>query len=180
MAASTVSINITNSANSKQPAPVKLLEKLVGDLELLVKSLLERVQQQPDGDQEVDSVIRDDNLDLQKFCAKLEFLLQFSLREKKNHRDETIGLSGVSLGSASSRRLEYWSMIQDVFKSSRSFDDAVKYVKSLSSDVKTNIGRARAFLRFCLQYHRLAYAIQQLTMEDRVVGLETLIIHHNF
>ena len=41
----------------------------------------------------------------------------------------------------------------------------LKFIK-----VKTNLGRARAFLRFCLQYHRLADAVQQLTMEDKLVA----------
>lgn len=113
--------------------------------------------------------IRDDTLDLQKFCAKLEFLLQFGLRDRKNGggASDSSG-SSSSMPSASHHRQEYWTMIQDVFKSSRSFEDAVKYVKSLS-EIKSSLGKARAFLRFCLQYHRLADAIQQLTMEERVV-----------
>ena len=65
---------------------------------------------------------------------------------------------------------DYWGFINDVLKSSRSFQDAIKYVKNLK-DVKTNIGRGRAFIRFCLQYHRLADAIQQLMMEDKVIKL---------
>lgn len=149
---------------SSTPSGQKLVEKLIGDLETLVKTLSSDLVEQPIGD---------DRLDLQKFCAKLEFLLQFGLREKKSSGSGAIEIGGgasTTTTTTTRRLVEYWTMIQDVFKSSRSFDDAVKYVKSLSSELKTNMGRARAFLRFCLQYHRLADAVQQLTMEPRVVA----------
>lgn len=157
----------TASVNSPwtKPAPQKLAEKLICDLELLVKSL--QVSFKGD-EEEASQPISDDNLDLQKFCAKFEFLLQFGLRDRKNGSSSG-GNGSVDLTAATSHRHEYWTMLNDVFKSSRGFEDAVKYVKSLS-EVKTGLGKARVFLRFCLQYHRLADAIQQLTMEDRVVG----------
>lgn len=152
------SVTSTNSSSINRSAPVKLVEKLIADLETLVKSLASSSSgNENDEDRET---IRDDTIELQKFCAKLEFLLQFGLKDRKN--------GGGNESSPASHRHEYWSMIQDVLKTSRSFEDAVKYVKSLS-EIKSNLGKARAFLRFCLQYHRLADAIQQLTMEDRVV-----------
>ncbi|CAF0759395.1 unnamed protein product [Brachionus calyciflorus] len=141
-----------NTPSKQDPnKQAKIIDKLVNDLEDLTKKLndLQQINQ-------VDSnyLIRDDCLELQKFCAKLEYLIQFNLRDKKG------GLNDNK---------EYWTFILDVLKSSRSFEDAVKYVKNIN-EIKTNLGRARAFIRFCLQYHRLADAIQQLTMEDKILS----------
>lgn len=132
----------------------KIINKLVNDLEELTKKLinLQNLNQNDDN-----FAIRDDCVELQKFCAKLEYLIQFNLKEKK-------GLS------TSAESKEYWTFIVDVLKSSRSFEDAIKYVKNIN-EIKTNIGRARGFIRFCLQYHRLADAVQQLIMEDKLLNV---------
>lgn len=147
----------TSSTPSKDlNKQAKIIEKIISDLEDLAKKLIDLQQVN-----QIEStyVIRDDCLELQKFCAKLEYLIQFNLKEKK----------GASLNSQSNDSREYWTFILDVLKSSRSFEDAVKYVKNIN-EIKTNIGRARAFIRFCLQYHRLADAIQQITMDDKILS----------
>lgn len=140
----------------------KFIEKLIKDLEELCKKLIdlhESNQNDP---------IRDDCYELQKFCAKLEYLIQFSLKDKKGSANLASNSTNPEASLNSSR--EYWSFIVDVLKSSRSFEDAIKYVKNIN-EIKTSMGRARAFIRFCLQYHRLADAVQQLTMEDKVMAL---------
>lgn len=166
-------------ANNKL-ASLKIVEKLISDLEILVKSLINQQQAlNEDSESENPTSIRDDSYELQKFCAKLEFLIQFNLKDRKGGGGPL--LSSPSGGSGPSghhgeiiahttTRNEYWSLLQDVFKASRSFEDAIKYVKSLN-EIKSSLGKGRVFLRFCLQYHRLADAIQQLTMDDRVVRL---------
>ncbi|RNA11299.1 FYVE and coiled-coil domain-containing 1-like isoform X1 [Brachionus plicatilis] len=146
-----------NSATASTPSTdkhSKITNKLVTDLEDLVKKL---ANFQNLNHNDCNFAIRDDCVELQKFCAKLEYLLQFNLRERKG-----------SSSSAESR--EYWTFIQDMLKTSRSFEDAIKYVKNIN-EIKTNIGRARGFIRFCLQYHRLADAIQQLIMEEKLLNV---------
>jgi hypothetical protein len=146
-----MNIGATNTPSKDLNKQVKIIEKLVADLEDLAKKLID--QQQADSS----VVIRDDSLELQKFCAKLEYLIQVNLKEKKG------------LSSQANDQREYWSFILDALKSSRSFEDAIKYVRNIN-EIKTNIGRARAFIRFCLQYHRLADAMQQITMEHKVLN----------
>lgn len=144
-----------NSVTASTPSNgnyAKITSKLVADLEELTKKLIDL---QTSNQNDCNFVIRDDCIDLQKFCAKLEYLLQFNLKDKK--------------GSSSENR-EYWTFILDVLKSSRSFEDAIKYVKNIN-EIRTNIGRGRGFIRFCLQYHRLADAIQQLIMDDKFLNL---------
>lgn len=133
---------------------VKIINKLVADLEELTKKLINFQNSNQD---DCNFAIRDDCIDLQKFCAKLEYLLQFNLKDKKG-------------SSSSSESREYWSFILDVLKASRSFEDAIKYVKNIN-EIRTNIGRGRGFIRFCLQYHRLADAIQQLIMDDKFLNV---------
>lgn len=160
--------NTSLLSTNNEDKQTNLIEKYLTDLEDIVKKLIEY---QGNNKEEVFS---DDCNELQKFCFKFEFLIQFKLKEKKGLFD-TSNLSISSTSGENSQNLisvysskDYWSFISDVLKSSRGFQDAIKYVKNLR-DVKTNIGRGRAFIRFCLQYHRLADAIQQLMMEDKVI-----------
>lgn len=148
----------------------KLIQKQCNDLEELAKKLLE-IQNQKQNDliiNDKELTITDDCLELQKFCSKLEFLLQFKLKEKKSILSTDRNNSINNQTSNESNR-EYWSFILEILKSSRSFQDGIQFVKNLN-EIKTNLGRGRAFIRFCLHYHRLADAIQQLMMEDKLVS----------
>lgn len=151
-----MNIGTSNTPSKDLNKQAKIVEKIINDLEDLAKKLIDLQQINL---AESSYVIRDDCLELQKFCAKLEYLIQLNLKDKKS----------ASLNSQSSDSREYWNFILDVLKSSRSFEDAIKYVKNIN-EIKTNIGRARAFIRFCLQYHRLADAIQQLIMDDKILS----------
>lgn len=160
---------------------MKILEKQVSDLEDLCKKLTEQYNSSNNlslTNASCDLVlIKDDSNELQKFCSKLEYLLQFNLKEKKSLSSALSASPASSLSSPNSTinpsdntsNKEYWSFIVDVLKSSRSFEDAIKYVKNIT-EIKTNLGKARAFIRFCLQYHRLADAIQQLIMDNKVIS----------
>jgi hypothetical protein len=181
-------------SNSSQKY-AKIIEKILSDLEDLGQKIInihkgiidndntdqDQDYQSSENDEDgAERIIRDDCYELQKFCFKLEFLLQFELKEKKSFlasasATPTNGTPNPSLSSTSDTinlacNKEYWTMVNDVLKSSRSFQDAIKYVKNIN-EIKTNLGKGRAFIRFCLQYHRLADAIQQLMMENKVVGL---------
>ena len=181
--------NATPRASSRQEKYSKIVEKVLSDLEELGKKIIKisRRENLDDEDEpneyfsdENDSgetiTIRDDCYELQKFCFKLEFLLQFELKEKKSagflSQPSTPSTAGQQLDAGLSMsaclKREYWSFMNDALKSSRSFQDAIKYAKSIN-EIKTPLGKARAFIRFCLQYHRLADAVQQLMMEDKVV-----------
>ena len=170
------------SALANTPSPVavdnkhaRLVDKIVGDLETLGKKLIETQQKQVEiGDK---GLINDESLELQKFCSKLEYLIQFRLKEKKSgllyaaspsQNSANSGSASVDTSKIASSNREYWNFFVDVFKSSKSFQDAIKYVKNIN-EIKTNLGKGRAFIRFCLQYHRLADAIQQLTMDEKVL-----------
>jgi hypothetical protein len=144
---------------------LKIIEKQIADLEELCKTLI-NIQERKQNENLSEPCIKDDCYELQKFCFKLEYLFQSCLREKKGSSFSS-SLSPAVESSFSTR--EYWNLILDALKSSKSFEDALKYVKNLN-EVKTNLGRARAFIRFCLQYHRLADAIQQITMEPKVLS----------
>ena len=158
--------SITTSPHQLDDKHSKLIEKFVSDLETLVGKL---TALQKTNNSTTES-INDDCIELQKFCFKLEFLLQFKLKEKKSIFETSLAVPSGNesnlISTYSSR--DYWSFLVDVFKSSRGFQDAIKFVKNLS-ELKTNLGRGRAFIRFCLQYHRLADAIQQLMMEEKTV-----------
>ena len=163
--------NTSLLSTNNEDKQLVLIEKFLCDLEDIVKRLVE-IQ----GNNK-DEIFSDDCVELQKFCFKFEFLIQFKLKEKKGLFDTSaLSISSNTSGDTSQNLIsvysskDYWGFINDVLKSSRSFQDAIKYVKNLK-DVKTNIGRGRAFIRFCLQYHRLADAIQQLMMEDKVIKL---------
>jgi hypothetical protein len=186
--------NPPTTPKTTQQKHIKIVEKILSDLEELGRKLIDihrGVKHQPsettdqDGGQTTsdsddnngeDRTIRDDCYELQKFCFKLEFLLQFELKEKKGFLTSSSN-NGTPNPSASSDtpnlancvNREYWTFLHDVLKSSRSFQDAIKYVKSVY-EIKSSLGRGRAFIRFCLQYHRLADAVQQLMMENKVVG----------
>ncbi len=141
-----------------------IIQKFLTDLEEIVKSLAEQQATNPN------HVFSDDCIDLQKFCFKLEFLLQYKLKEKKSLFESTLTVSSQSTDNYISAYAskDYWTFFVEVFKSSRGFQDAIKYVRGLN-ELKTNLGRGRAFIRFCLQYHRLADAVQQLVMDEKIV-----------
>lgn len=170
------------NALASTPSPgvdkhARLVDKIVTDLETLCKKLIENQQKQIEiGDK---GLINDESIELQKFCSKLEYLIQFRLKEKKStgllytaspsqNASGSGAAASVDTSKIASSNREYWSFLVDVFKSSKSFQDAIKYVKNIN-EVKTNLGKGRAFIRFCLQYHRLADAIQQLTMDEKVL-----------
>jgi hypothetical protein len=204
----------TTTTNSNNSRHIKIIEKILTDLEDLCKKLInyskgiqeeeeERDEEERnedlreslnyersnefggdrlnDNDNDTNKTIRDGCYELQKFCFKLEFLLQFDLKEKKvgflstptsstaNHAVGTTSNTVDNLNLTSNMNKEYWTFINDILKSSRGFQDAIKYVKNIN-EIKSNLGKARAFIRFCLQYHRLADAIQHLVMEKKVLN----------
>ncbi|XP_013390207.1 FYVE and coiled-coil domain-containing protein 1 isoform X2 [Lingula anatina] len=98
--------------------------------------------------------ITDDCQTLHRFCAKLEYLLQAEQKAK------TTLLGG---------KKDYWNYFCDCLGSTKGLNDGIKFVKSLS-ELKTNLGKGRGFIRFALVHQRLADSIQQCAMNGKVTS----------
>lgn len=95
--------------------------------------------------------LTDDSPNLNKFCGKLELLLQIGMRER----------TGIFGGSKN-----YWDYLQECLSNNKNLKDGIRFVKS-RSELKTNVGRGRALIRFSLIHHRLADTIQYCLMNGR-------------
>ncbi|XP_067122105.1 FYVE and coiled-coil domain-containing protein 1-like isoform X2 [Centruroides vittatus] len=99
--------------------------------------------------------INDDNTNLHRFCFKLEFLLQNDMKEHTS-----------LLGT----RKNYWDYICRCLTTKRTdIHDGLKFVKSIS-ELKTSLGRGRAFVRFCLMQQCLADSLQCCIMNTKVTS----------
>lgn len=98
--------------------------------------------------------ITDDSSNLHKFSYKLEYLLQFDQKEKS-----------TLLGN----RKDYWDYFTDCLAKVKGANDGIRFVKSIS-ELKTSVGKGRAFLRYCLVHQRLADTLQQCLMNQRVTS----------
>ncbi|XP_032807047.2 FYVE and coiled-coil domain-containing protein 1 isoform X1 [Petromyzon marinus] len=89
--------------------------------------------------------VTDDNASLNKLCTKLEYMLQFGQKEKRT-------LMGI--------RREYWDYFHDCLAKQKGANDGIRFVKSIP-ELKTAIGKGRAFIRYSLVHQRLADTLQQ-------------------
>ncbi|CAC5395609.1 FYCO1 [Mytilus coruscus] len=98
--------------------------------------------------------IDDDNQQLQRFCAKLEYLFQSNMKEKKN-----------LLG----RKKDYWDYFCNCLGKTKGISDGIRFVKSVS-EYKTSLGKGRAFLRFCLVHNRMADSLQACIINGKTTS----------
>ncbi|XP_052396584.1 FYVE and coiled-coil domain-containing protein 1 isoform X2 [Carassius gibelio] len=98
--------------------------------------------------------ITDDSTNLHKFSYKLEYLLQFDQKEKTTF-----------LGY----RKDYWDYFSDCLAKIRGANDGIRFVKSIP-ELKTSLGKGRAFIRYSLVHQRLADTLQQCLMNHRVTS----------
>uniref|UniRef100_A0A667XZT7 FYVE and coiled-coil domain-containing protein 1 n=1 Tax=Myripristis murdjan TaxID=586833 RepID=A0A667XZT7_9TELE len=98
--------------------------------------------------------ITDDSTNLHKFSYKLEYLLQFDQKEKTTF-----------LGT----RKDYWDYFSDCLAKIKGANDGIRFVKSIS-ELKTSLGKGRAFIRYSLVHQRLADTLQQCLMNQRVTS----------
>ncbi|KAJ7322580.1 hypothetical protein JRQ81_018867 [Phrynocephalus forsythii] len=98
--------------------------------------------------------ITDDCISLHKLSYKLEYLLQFDQKEKS-----------TLLGN----RKEYWDYFCDCLAKVKGANDGIRFVKSIS-ELRTSLGKGRAFLRYCLVHQRLADTLQQCFMNTKVTS----------
>ncbi|CAK8684177.1 FYVE and coiled-coil domain-containing protein 1-like isoform X2 [Clavelina lepadiformis] len=97
--------------------------------------------------------ITDDSHALHRLCAKLEFLLTSSLKEKS------------ILGT----RRNYWHWIYSCLKTTKGLNDGIRYVHG-NKEIKSSKGRGRAFIRYCLVHQTLADSLQNCIMNDSMTS----------
>uniref|UniRef100_A0A8B9QA68 RUN and FYVE domain-containing protein 4 n=1 Tax=Apteryx owenii TaxID=8824 RepID=A0A8B9QA68_APTOW len=95
--------------------------------------------------------VTDGSRELHSLCAQLEFLLQFDLKEKRNFFGQ---------------RKDYWDFLCQGLARRRQEHEGVRFVTSLDK-LKTPVGRARAFLRYCLVHRQLAESLQLCLLDPQ-------------
>uniref|UniRef100_A0AAQ4S6G7 FYVE and coiled-coil domain-containing protein 1 n=1 Tax=Gasterosteus aculeatus aculeatus TaxID=481459 RepID=A0AAQ4S6G7_GASAC len=98
--------------------------------------------------------ITDDSTTLHKFSYKLEYLLQFDQKDKTTF-----------LGT----KKDYWEYFTDCLAKIKGANDGIRFVKSIT-ELKTSLGKGRAFIRYSLVHQRLADTLQQCLMNHRVTS----------
>ncbi|XP_077411811.1 FYVE and coiled-coil domain-containing protein 1-like [Vanacampus margaritifer] len=98
--------------------------------------------------------VTDDSTNLHKFFYKLEYLLQFDLKEKTTF-----------LG----QRKDYWDYFCDCLIKIKGANDGIRFVKSIP-ELKTSLGKGRAFIRYSLVHQRLADTLQQCLINQKVTS----------
>ncbi|KAF4076390.1 hypothetical protein AMELA_G00213850 [Ameiurus melas] len=121
-------------------------------LQRIIKDLHDSVAELTKEHVESGEPITDDSPSLHKFSYKLEYLLQFDQKEK-----------ATFLRS----RKDYWDYFCDCLAKNKGTNDGIRFVKSIS-ELKTSLGKGRAFIRYCLVHQRLADTLQQCLMNQRV------------
>ncbi|XP_068060867.1 FYVE and coiled-coil domain-containing protein 1 isoform X3 [Anomalospiza imberbis] len=123
------------------------LQRIIRDLQDAVTELSKEFK-------EGGEPITDDSVNLQKFSYKLEYLLQFDQKEKS-----------TLLGN----RKDYWDYFCDCLAKIKGANDGIRFVKSIT-ELRTSLGKGRAFLRYSLVHQRLADTLQQCFMNAKVTS----------
>ncbi|CAG5861567.1 unnamed protein product [Menidia menidia] len=98
--------------------------------------------------------VTDDSTNLHKFSYKLEYLLQFDQKEKTT-------FLGTKKG--------YWDYFSDCLAKMKGANDGIRFVKCIT-ELKTSLGKGRAFIRYSLVHQRLADTLQQCLMNQKVTS----------
>ncbi|KAK0149681.1 FYVE and coiled-coil domain-containing protein 1 [Merluccius polli] len=123
-------------------------------LQRIIRDLHEAVAELAKEYRESGEPITDDSTNLHKFSFKLEYLLQFDQKEKT-----------TLLGT----RKDYWDYFSDCLAKIKGTNDGIRFVKSIS-ELKTSLGKGRAFIRYSLVHQRLADTLQQCVMNQRTTS----------
>ncbi|XP_030607444.1 FYVE and coiled-coil domain-containing protein 1 isoform X2 [Archocentrus centrarchus] len=128
----------------------------VGDKQLqrIIRDLHDAVIELSKEHRECGEPITDDSANLHKFFYKLEYLLQFDQKEKTTF-----------LG----HRKDYWDYFCDCLIKIKGANDGIRFVKSIP-ELKTSLGKGRAFIRYSLVHQRLADTLQQCFMNHKVTS----------
>uniref|UniRef100_A0A8C5FNC8 FYVE and coiled-coil domain-containing protein 1-like n=1 Tax=Gadus morhua TaxID=8049 RepID=A0A8C5FNC8_GADMO len=123
------------------------LQRIIRDLRDAVLELIKEHN-------ECGEPITDDSSNLHKFSYKLEYLLQFDQKEKTTF-----------LG----QRKDYWDYFSDCLSKIKGVNDGIRFVKSIP-ELKTSLGKGRAFIRYSLVHQRLADTLQQCLINHKVTS----------
>ncbi|XP_061551130.1 FYVE and coiled-coil domain-containing protein 1-like [Phycodurus eques] len=120
----------------------------------VIKDLYDAVFQLSQEHNEYSEPVTDDSTNLRKFFYKLEYLLQFDLKERTTF-----------LG----QRKDYWDYFCDCLIKIKGANDGIRFVKSIP-ELKTSLGKGRAFIRYSLVHQRLADTLQQCLINQKVTS----------
>ncbi|MFT7809344.1 FYVE and coiled-coil domain-containing protein 1-like [Arapaima gigas] len=123
-------------------------------LQRIIRDLREAVAELTREYRENGEPITDDSTNLHRFSYKLEYLLQFDQKEKTTF-----------LGT----RKDYWDYFSDCLAKVKGANDGIRFVKSIP-ELKTSLGKGRAFIRYSLVHQRLADTLQQCLMNQKVTS----------
>ncbi|XP_036886353.1 FYVE and coiled-coil domain-containing protein 1 isoform X2 [Sturnira hondurensis] len=123
------------------------LQRIIRDLQGAVTELSKEFK-------EAGEPVTDDSTSLHKFSYKLEYLLQFDQKEK-----------ATLLGS----KKDYWDYFCACLAKVKGANDGIRFVKSIS-ELRTSLGKGRAFIRYSLVHQRLADTLQQCFMNTKVTS----------
>ncbi|KAL4657172.1 FYVE and coiled-coil domain-containing protein 1-like isoform X9 [Arapaima gigas] len=139
-----------------EPLSSTMATMSVGESQLhrIIRDLQEAVAELSMEYKETGEPITDDSPGLHKFSSKLEYLLQFDQKEKR-----------TLLGT----RRDYWDYFCDCLAKMKGANDGIRYVKSIP-ELKTSLGKGRAFIRYSLVHQRLADTLQQCLMNQGVTS----------
>nr|XP_043890755.1 FYVE and coiled-coil domain-containing protein 1-like [Solea senegalensis] len=128
----------------------------VGDnqLQRIIRDLHDAVLELSKEYRECGEPVTDDSANLHKFFYKIEYLLQFDQKEKKTF-----------LG----QRKDYWDYFCDCLIKIKGANDGIRFVKSIP-ELKTSLGKGRAFIRYSLVHQRLADTLQQCLINQVVTS----------
>uniref|UniRef100_A0A7N5KQG2 FYVE and coiled-coil domain autophagy adaptor 1 n=1 Tax=Ailuropoda melanoleuca TaxID=9646 RepID=A0A7N5KQG2_AILME len=127
------------------PMAESQLQRIIRDLQDAVTELSKEFK-------DAGEPITDDSTSLHKFSYKLEYLLQFDQKEK-----------ATLLGS----RKDYWDYFCACLAKVKGANDGIRFVKSIP-ELRTSLGKGRAFIRYSLVHQRLADTLQQCFMNAKV------------
>ncbi|XP_076840632.1 FYVE and coiled-coil domain-containing protein 1 isoform X2 [Brachyhypopomus gauderio] len=125
-----------------------------GQLQRIIRDLHDAVVELTKEYKESGEPVTDDSPNLHKFSYKLEYLLQFDQREKTSF-----------LGT----RKDYWDYFHDCLAKMKGTNDGIRFVKSIP-ELKTSLGKGRAFIRYSLVHQRLADTLQQCLINQKVTS----------
>ncbi|CAJ1072780.1 FYVE and coiled-coil domain-containing protein 1-like isoform X1 [Xyrichtys novacula] len=128
----------------------------VGDnqLQRIIRDLHDAVLELSKEHKDCGEPVTDDSPNLHKFFYKLEYLLQFDQKEKTTF-----------LG----QRKDYWDYFCDCLIKIKGANDGIRFVKSIP-ELKTSLGKGRAFIRYSLVHQRLADTLQQCLINHKVTS----------
>uniref|UniRef100_A0A452TDT8 FYVE and coiled-coil domain-containing protein 1 n=1 Tax=Ursus maritimus TaxID=29073 RepID=A0A452TDT8_URSMA len=129
------------------PMAESQLQRIIRDLQDAVTELSKEFK-------DAGEPITDDSTSLHKFSYKLEYLLQFDQKEK-----------ATLLGN----RKDYWDYFCACLAKVKGANDGIRFVKSIP-ELRTSLGKGRAFIRYSLVHQRLADTLQQCFMNSKVTS----------